>query len=847
MRRQERTDGGFALLAALMVMMLLSALLVGFLATVAADIQTGNVDRDQTQAYAGAHAGLEKLTADLGNLFAANASPTAADINAVLASPPAIPGITYLAPDGTPGYSVVFTPNAQGNPSPADPNGTQITAGPYQGFLGIITPYDLTVTARTQGGAEVRLRRSMQTIAVPVFQFGLFSENDLSFFAGPNFNFGGRVHTNANLFLASGDGSTLTLADRVTAVGEIIRTHLSNGWATNTAYQGNVRPIRAPGVFRNLARTEGSLVNSLGSAENEPTWTNLSIGTYNSNIRNGRTGARRLDLPLVSQGALPIDLIRRPPLGIDEQAANPQVFEQRYFGMVSLRILLSDTPAAIQNLPTVTATPPVLLGNLAVNPVAGYAPGGLVAPFAVSSGNAGQGYRSSAAEPLLGGYIKIEMQNQAGAWTDVTLEILNLGITGRNLSTGVLNTPSGAVNPCPNEPNPDAIIRLQRVRDVVASAGYIPCGVNGAGTVISPTATDFWPNALYDTREGNFRDNLAAGSLNMALGGVIHYVELDVNNLRRWFLGQIGATGTNARNDNGFTVYFSDRRNNQNPAVPMLETGEYGFEDVINPGDTNGIPNGVLDPGEDVNGNTVLDVYGQNPVNLPAGAAAPLDANARPWTIVTDPSILRINRPLLFRRALKLVNGGLGNIIAPGLTVASENPVYVQGNYNAASNDTLAAPSVACSILADAVSVLSNAWNDIRSFIGPNNVNGGAPRTAATTGYRTAIVAGKHLSFDRPTWGADQDFGTDGGAHNFLRFAERWSGQTLNYRGSITSFYTSRQAVGTYKCCSNVYGPPTRAFFFDANFLNPFLLPPRTPMFRDVNTLTFRQILRPNQ
>lgn len=57
--------------------------------------------------------------------------------------------------------------------------------------------------------------------------------------------------------------------------------------------------------------------------------------------------------------------------------------------------------------------------------------------------------------------------------------------------------------------------------------------------------------------------------------------------------------------------------------------------------------------------------------------------------------------------------------------------------------------------------------------------------------------------------------------------------------------FTSRQAVGTYKCCADVYTPPTRAFVFDTDFLIPALLPPRTPMFRDVNTTGFAQIVRP--
>jgi len=53
--------------------------------------------------------------------------------------------------------------------------------------------------------------------------------------------------------------------------------------------------------------------------------------------------------------------------------------------------------------------------------------------------------------------------------------------------------------------------------------------------------------------------------------------------------------------------------------------------------------------------------------------------------------------------------------------------------------------------------------------------------------------------------------------------------------------------VGLYKCCDNVYSPPSRGYNFDTDFLTPSLLPPRTPMFRDLNTLTFRQILRPTQ
>ena len=178
--------------------------------------------------------------------------------------PPTLPGFEFIAPGGTAGsgYKIAFKPDGSGNPAPENVAGSTISAGPYQGFKGIITPYDITVTARSRGGAEVRMRRTLQTVAVPVFQFGMFSENDLSFHAGADFNFGGRVHTNGNLYLAQG-GGTLTLSDRITAVGEVIRTHLSNGFNGATDYNGTVRVIRtAPSTYRNLTRTEGSLVTN---------------------------------------------------------------------------------------------------------------------------------------------------------------------------------------------------------------------------------------------------------------------------------------------------------------------------------------------------------------------------------------------------------------------------------------------------------------------------------------------------------------------------------------------------------------------------------------------------------
>ena len=829
-RRQKAEGGerGVALVAVLLVLLMTSALLSGFLFTTTTDVQLRSVDRSRTRAQYAAHGAIEKLTADLGDLFATDFAPNQTDLDALEAAPPALDQVSFTAADGL-GYTIVPANGVDGGGNPRAASGI-VASGPYEGFVGLITPYWLWVTARGADGAEVRLRRRLQTVSIPVFQFGIFSETDLSFFAGPDFNFGGRVHTNGNLFLAS--GSTLRLSDKVTAFGEIVRTNLANGWPTNNGYNGRVQPVTAPGAFRDLAADEGSLVNTLGSAQNEPTWTDRSISTYHGNIRNGRTGAKQLLLPLITVGAQPIEMIRRPVPG-----ENALITGQRMYSEAGVRILLSNTAAAITNLPnSSSAVPPIRLDTLASLQAGGYT--GVIPPGA-STGVTATGYRMGTGTPLVDGFLKIEFRNAADTWTDVTAEILNLGFTRRNIEVGGCAA---------LEPSADAIIRFQRVRTNPSTGAAAPAACGGA------VAGDYWPLTLYDTREGKPRDNEAAGSANIFLGGVVHYIEFDVNNFRRWLSGDIGASGSQVINEDGFTVYFSDRRTNRN--ATGNETGEYGWEDVVNMADPNGAPNGALEAGEDLNSNGALEVYGGTPVfpagmadvvGLPANlaanqAAGPLTTAAGPNTVVTA-AVAKANRAILFRRALKVVNGASGNLPADGLNITSENPVYVVGPFNA-TNAAFAAQHAPAAIIADAVTLLSPNWADQTSFASPNNP-GARPRT--TTYYRFATIAGKNRTFPwaNTNCGATcyQDYGTDAGTHNFLRMLEG-NGQTVNYRGSIVSFFYSRQAVGVYKCCSNVYAPPTRAYNFETEFLNPDLLPPKTPMFRDVNTTGFMQVTR---
>ena len=968
-------EKGMALVTALLVLLLVSSIIIGLSWMVMTNQRLGGNNANRQAAFYAAEAGMEKMTADIGTQYGATNALSTADITTVMGKAPVIPGVSYNATPQS--YLVSYTPDPNNGGNPLATNHT-ILSGPYAGLQGLLTPFTLTVRADLSDGSEAKLVRTVQTVGIPVFQFGIYSGVDLSYFPGPVFNFGGRVHTNGNLWLAS--GNTLTLADKVTSAGQIVVNNLANGYPTfwlnstqtpqtdtcqsswssslpsnpsSNPYPGAIMVAVVPEATC-LQLVEGSVTGSvsvatIGSAASDPNWASLSMGTktsnpmqYAGNIRGGTTAVPALSLAIATPavGGTPVELIRRPVTG--ETAA---LTEERYFTLSSVNILLDDTAALLTATPGTCGTP-VDLTTLAVEAsgtsgapttsfpawFTGGPEGKLPLPASGAQNTtytAADGYWIKAHNPIITGFILVnEHTTNMGGCVDVTQEFLNLGYIGRNLnpipkaslgtksgtiqqntvstltglplasSTGgpVGLAPSGPATSGCNDPSLNAIIRLARLRDNPTSV-YKPSIVGGCGTAITYgsanyQASDYWPNVLYDTREGVIRDtpppNPSGTTLNpngaISPAGVMNYIELDVNNLTKWFKGSIGATGKNVENVTGYAVYFSDRRGEVSDPTLGRKSGAYGYNDNVNPSDaTNGCPNGTLDTGEDYDGTGVTTHKVVNYANVPsalvntAGTGISLNtSNAKlfpvgavvantvdatcsalstnwPGAIYNQAVEARENPPLFFRHALKLVNGGtisLGTCdsVPCGLTIAAENPVYIQNDYNCmpsscGTGSYVTTGNAAASVVGDSVTLLSNTWNDVNSFAYPYNPSGGRPGT--TTTYRTAIASGKGIEFVQIA-GTSQDYGTDGGVHNYLRYLESWGG-TLYYKGSLVNLFYSQQGIGVFKCCTTVYGPPTRGYSFDSEFLTPSLLPPRTPMLRDVNDIGFTQDVSPTQ
>lgn len=171
------------------------------------------------------------------------------------------------------------------------------------------------------------------------------------------------------------------------------------------------------------------------------------------------------------------------------------------------------------------------------------------------------------------------------------------------------------------------------------------------------------------------------------------------------------------------------------------------------------------------------------------------------------------------RGGVRLKNGS--KIPSTGLTVVSSNPVYIQGDYNTGrdysgstnppSNNTISDPTqpqvsgytrAPCSVLADAVTILSNSWLDSAA---------GTTPAASNTTVNTAILAG---IVPTNAYGGGN---YSGGAENFPRFLEAWDGFKFTYYGSMVELYKSEQSIAPWQY-AGVYGAPDRQWYFDNNF-----------------------------
>lgn len=975
--RSMATDSGqkgSAIVISLFVLALISVFVALALSRSSAEAAaTGNETAEGRTFYA-AQGSLETMTRNFNKVFEVKLNPAQLDLDAV--------------ESGTVSALSTYTFNQELDQTSNSVN-VVLSGGPYTGLYAIRDTWRLRTTATNNVGVQVQLTRNVLNNRVPIFQFGIFYDDDLELYRPPLFSFGGRVHSNRHFFISPGSAGVY-FNSRVTAVGHIVTQTWRNGY---TGDSGNDDTFikNASAVDKRLLPAEGSVLNTTaGAADNifasnpdlPPSKLNPSFATqsaiFDGNLQNL---VKPLKLPL-SIGSVTNDLIEMIKRGKAVNATGVDLYTntagaltatttttedndilraERFANKTGIRVSLSDSKAKLPGCASGTGTAAV--AAVCGVRLDGHRDGQTAIPLTVAAANllgdlglASRGYQPKAMRTAAAGafnfistrvngerlytggtrevWIKVETV-QTNPTTgvidtkDITQDILSLGVTEQ--AGGIVDIQNYAETPLSNSltattaqvltggagPDSRAVIKIQRfsipgptigggnnVLTNYASSASVVRRYNGmtdaeatAACAAGCTAQNLeqpagnmeryghlkraalnggttdegivpFPIEMFDSREGEHYDDATTtyyDDINkIAHNGIMSLIDIDVANLRRFLRGDFnglfpvdtpfalanantGLVSGDIPNNQGWVLYVSDRRGDAD------FDGEFDMEDVYGSGKGN---DGTLQTGEDCNFNNTLDTaYGTE--------AEKYNVNE------VHPDLAAVQDHKYYRRGVRLINA----TVIPGIydsatasntrgfTVATENGIYVKGNYNATGvasipvtgntpyNDYLPFDTVLhipASIVSDALTILSNSWQDGRSFSSPYDQDN---RRATDTTVRFAMISGDTI----PSKDATPNQGgisprLNGGVHNFKRFLERWTNPSdstfkinLNYAGSLINLYNSRNNNGSFKCCNTVYNPPVRNWVFDSTFLNPSRLPPGTPYFQYVQTTGFQR------
>lgn len=257
------TRKGFALETVLLLLVMFSIIILAGLSAVTTLSRTSNADYRGARATYAAEGGADDVMSQL------DAKMQDGIINGEDIASITTPQLT--------GYAMTQSTQTTGAPV-----SRTITSGPFSGLYSLNQPIDITVSARDTSGNQATAVLSVNAQTIPLFQFGVFYEEDLEILNGPAMTFAGWVHTNGNLYVSS--NSTLYQSQ--------ITTPDSVFWNRKNTNQ------RLNGVRINNAAGSGVLLDFDSRSLSGPAFKTRSIQRFNGRLMTSAFGVRPLKLPL---------------------------------------------------------------------------------------------------------------------------------------------------------------------------------------------------------------------------------------------------------------------------------------------------------------------------------------------------------------------------------------------------------------------------------------------------------------------------------------------------------------------------------------------------------------------
>ncbi len=254
---------GFALETVLLLLIMFSIIVLAGLSAVTSLSRTSNADYRGARASYAAEGGADDVMSQLDAAMQ-DGIIDGQDIASIQT-----PSLT--------GFAMTQTTQSTGVPVTRT-----ITSGAFSGLYSLNQPIDITVSARDTSGNKARAVLSVNAQTIPLFQFGVFYENDLEIAPGSPMTFAGWVHTNGNLYIES---ASVNFQSQLTTPDSVF-------------WQRKDRNERLTGVYINNAA--GTAVNLTFDSRSlsEPLFKTQSTTKFNARLMTHAFGVRPLKLPL---------------------------------------------------------------------------------------------------------------------------------------------------------------------------------------------------------------------------------------------------------------------------------------------------------------------------------------------------------------------------------------------------------------------------------------------------------------------------------------------------------------------------------------------------------------------
>ena len=169
-RSEKNKESGAALVIALMVMVMLLGFAALVLSRTTAETSITLNDTRESRTFNAAEAGLEDTTRDFATIVENKLNPPDEDIDEL-----EIKRVPHFEDNGYKFKKLI-------KPIGAKSKIITLTKGQFQGLISLRDEWQIDVTATDiSSGVETQVRRRFFNDRIPIFQFGAFYQDDLSF------------------------------------------------------------------------------------------------------------------------------------------------------------------------------------------------------------------------------------------------------------------------------------------------------------------------------------------------------------------------------------------------------------------------------------------------------------------------------------------------------------------------------------------------------------------------------------------------------------------------------------------------------------------------------------------